>query len=121
MSDDENIFKRRAILIDFELLKLDRRKKPVPNYFLLKLCDNLEVSGYSDLIILAKHPEEAREWADKNCLGEQVLIYKTNYNLGDDIQHIKSTHKTIGAIISKKYNYDTVNQRLVQIAKILGR
>lgn len=115
---EDNVFKRRAILVDFNLL-VD--KHGVPNYFLLKLCDNLEVNGYSDLIILAEDPVEARRWANDNCVGDQNLIYKTNYDLADDVQNIKQTHKSIGAIISNRFTYDGVNQRLVQIMMILGK
>ena len=115
---EESVFKRRAILVDYNLL---RDNHGDPNYFLLKLTDNLEVSGYSDLIILAENPQEAREWADNNCVGEQVLVYKTNYDLADDVQVIKQTHKSIGAIVSSKFRYDRVNQRLVQIMKIVGK
>ena len=74
---EDNIFKRRAILVDFNLLT---DKHGTPNYFLLKLCDNLEVSGYSDLIILAEDVQAAREWADLNCVGDQNLIYQTHYD-----------------------------------------
>lgn len=115
---EDSVFKRRAILVDYTLL---RDKHGEPNYFLLKLCDNLEVNGYSDLIILADDPRAAREWADNNCLGGQVLIYKTDYDLGHDVQVIKQTHKSIGAIVSSRFLIDGVNQRLVQIMKILGR
>lgn len=115
---EESIFKRRAILVDYSLL---RDNHGDPNYFLLKLTDNLEISGYSDLIVLAENPQEARRWVDDNCVGEQVLVYKTNYDLADDIQVIKQTHKSIGAIVSSKFSYDKVNQRLVQIMKIAGR
>ena len=115
---EENIFKTRAILVDFTLLK---DKHGNPNYFLLKLCDNLEVNGYSDLIVLAENPVEARAWMEKNCVGDQNLVYKTNFDLSDDVQHIKMSHKSIGAIISSRFSYEGVNQRLVQIMKILGR
>lgn len=117
---EENIFKRRAILVDFKLL---RESNGTPNFFLLKLCDNLEVSGYSDLIVLAEDPKEAREWLDLNCVGdrEHNKVYKTNLDLADDIQVIKRTHKSIGAIVSKYFNYEGVNQRLVPIMKIVGR
>lgn len=115
---EDSVFKRRAILVDYTLLR-DRHGDP--NYFLLKLCDNLEVSGYSDLIILADDPLEARAWADDNCLGDQILVYKTNYDLGHDVQVIKQTHKSIGAIVSSQFSLDGVNQRLVQIMKIVGR
>lgn len=115
---EENIFKRRAILVDYTLLTDIHGD---PNYFLLKLCDNLEVSGYSDLIILAQNPQEAREWANTNCVGDQNLIYKTHFDLADDIQNIKQTHKSIGAIISNKFSIEGVNQRLVQIMMILGK
>ena len=116
MKDDT--FKRRAILVDFTLLK---DKHGDPNYFLLKLCDNLEVNGYSDLIVLAENPREAREWVDHNCVGAQILVFKTEYNLNHDVQIIKRTHRSIGAIVSSKFIIDGVNQRLVQIMKILGR
>lgn len=115
---EDGVFKRRAILVDYTLL---RDKHGEPNYFLLKLCDNLEVNGYSDLIILADNPREAREWADHNCMGGQVLIYRTDYDLGHDVQVIKQTHKSIGAIVSSRFSIEGVNQRLVQIMKILGR
>lgn len=115
---EDSVFKRRAILVDYTLL---RDKHGDPNYFLLKLCDNLEVSGYSDLIILAENPREARAWADNNCLGTQILVYKTDYDLGHDVQIIKQTHKSIGAIVGSRFSIDGVNQRLVQIMKILGR
>lgn len=115
---EDSVFKRRAILVDYTLL---RDKHGEPNYFLLKLCDNLEVNGYSDLIILAEDPREAREWANHNCLGEQILVYKTSFDLGHDVQVIKQTHKTIGAIVSSFFDIDGVNQRLVQIMNILGR
>lgn len=117
---EENIFKRRAVLVDF---KLFRETNGEPNYFLLKLCDNLEVSGYSDLIVLAENPQEAREWLNANCVGdkEHNKVYRTHFNLADDIQVIKHTHKSIGAIISKYFNYEGVNQRLVPIMKIIGK
>lgn len=115
---EESIFKRRAILVDYNLL---RDNHGDPNYFLLKLTDNLEISGYSDLIILATNPQEAREWADQNCVGEQILVYQTNYDLADDVQVIKRTHKSIGAIVSSRFSIDGVNQRLVQIMKIVGK
>lgn len=115
---EDNIFKRRAILVDYTLL---RDAHGDPNYFLLKLCDNLEVNGYSDLIILAQNPEEAREWANHNCVGDQNLIFKTNFDLYEDVQKIKQTHKSIGAIISSRFSYEGVNQRLVQIMMILGK
>ena len=115
---DDNVFKRRASLVDFNLLA---DKHGTPNYFLLKLCDNLEVNGYSDLIILAEDVQAAREWADLNCVGDQNLIYQTHYDLADDVQHIKQTHKSIGAIVSNKFSYEGVNQRLVQIMKIVGK
>lgn len=116
MKDDN--FKRRAILVDYTLLK---DKHGDPNYFLLKLCDNLEVNGYSDLIILAENPREARDWADKNCVGSQILVFRTEYDLGHDVQIIKQTHRSIGAIISSKFSIEGVNQRLVQIMTIMGR
>lgn len=114
---EEKIFKKRAILVDFKLFK---DGNGTPNYFLLKLCDNLEVSNYSDLIVLAEHPQEARQWLDDNCVGAN-LVYKTNFNLADDVQAIKATHKSIGAIISKSFDYEGVNQRLIPIMKILGK
>lgn len=115
---EENVFKRRAILVDYNLLRDNHGN---PNYFLLKLTDNLEVSGYSDLIVLAEHPQEARDWVDKNCLGTQVLVFRTHYNLAEDVQIIKQTHKSIGAIISSRFSIEGVNQRLVQIMKIIGK
>lgn len=115
---EESIFKRRAILVDYNLL---RDIHGEPNYFLLKLTDNLEVSGYSDLIVLAENPREAREWVDKNCVGEQVLVFRTDYNLAEDVQIIKQTHKSIGAIVGSRFSIEGVNQRLVQIMKILGK
>ena len=115
---DETVFKRRAILVDYNLL---RDNHGDPNYFLLKLTDNLEVSGYSDLIVLAENPREAREWVDNNCVGDQVLIFQTQYNLADDVQIIKQTHKSIGAIVSSKFSVEGVNQRLVQIMRIEGK
>lgn len=115
---EDNIFKTRAILVDYNLLRDNHGN---PNYFLLKLCDNLEVSGYSDLIILAENPKEAREWANNNCVGDQNLIFQTNYDLASDVQTIKNTHKSIGAIVSSKFSIEGVNQRLVQIMMILGK
>lgn len=115
---EDNIFKRRAILVDYNLL---RDSHGDPNYFLLKLCDNLEVSGYSDLIILAEHPQEAREWANNNCVGDQILVFRTEYDLAHDVQVIKQTHKSIGAIVSSRFSIEGVNQRLVQIMKIVGK
>lgn len=114
---EENIFKRRAILVDFQLLK---EKNGSLNYFLLKLCDNLEVSNYSDLIVLARNPQEARSWLNENCVGAN-LVYKTDFDLADDVQNIKTTHKSIGAIVSSSFTYEGVNQRLVPIMKIVGR
>lgn len=114
---EDKIFKKRAILVDF---KLFRESNGTPNYFLLKLCDNLEVSNYSDLIVLAENPQEAREWLDLNCVGDN-LVYQTHFNLADDVQAIKPTHKSIGAIVSKAFNYDGVNQRLVPIMRIVGK
>lgn len=114
---EENIFKIRAILVDYTLLTDNHGN---PNYFLLKLCDNLEVSNYSDLIVLAEDPEEARAWLDHNCVGAN-LVYKTHFDLADDVQHIKSTHKSIGAIVSNRFDIQNVNQRLVPIMKIIGR
>lgn len=115
---EDNVYKRRAILVDYSLL---HDKNGTPNYFLLKLTDNLEVSGYSDLIVLAQNPQEAREWVDRYCVGEQVLVYHTQKNLADDIQVIKQTHKSIGAIVGKDFNIEGVNQRLVQVMRILGK
>lgn len=115
---EDSSFKRRAILVDYTLL---RDNHGDPNYFLLKLCDNLEVNGYSDLIILAQNPREAREWADKNCVGSQILVFKTDFDLEHDVKIIKQTHKSIGAIVSSRFSIDGVNQRLVQIMKIIGK
>lgn len=115
---EDDIFKRRAILVDFDLL-VDKRG--VPNYFLLKLCDNQEINGYSDLIILAEDPEKAKQWIYQYCLGEQTLVYKTEKHLIDDVQTIKRTHKTIGAIVSRNFNTNGVNTRLIQIMRIMGK
>lgn len=115
---DDNVFKKRAILVDFNLL---RDNHGDPNYFLLKLCDNLEVSEYSDLIILAENPIEARQWADQNCVGDHNLCFRTSYDLSEDVQTIKQSHKTIGAIVSNRFSVEGVNQRLVQIMMILGK
>lgn len=111
------MFKRRAILVDFTLLT---DKWGEPNYFLLKMCDNLEVTNYSDLIVLAKDPVSAREWLDNNCVGHN-LVYQTNYDLFDDVKKIRKTHKTIGAIVSKKFDTANINQRFIPIMRIVGR
>lgn len=115
---DEGFCKKRAVLVDFTLLTDSTGK---PNYFLLKLCDNLEVSGYSDLIVLAVDPQRAREWLDQWCVGDQNLVYKTEYVLADDIRHIKATHKSIGAIVSNRFCTEGVNQRLVQVLRPAGK
>ena len=115
---DEGFCKKRAVLLDFTLLTDGSGK---PNYFILKLCDNLEVANYSDLIVLAVDPEKAREWLNTWCVGDQNLVYKTEYDLADDIQHIKATHKSIGAIVSNRFSIEGVNQRLVPVLKPAGK
>ena len=115
---NEGFCKKRAVLLDFTLL-MDGANKP--NYFILKLCDNLEVSEYSDLIVLAADPQQARQWLDQWCVGDRNLVYKTEYDLADDIKHIKSSHKSIGAIVGGRFSVEGVNQRLVPILRPVGK